>query len=262
LAQTAGFPMFYFGNYYIVILVLQAICVFHCVRTGRDRNWIWLIVFLPAVGCLVYFFDQILSGRRLGDVQQGMSTVFNPTGKIRRLEKNLQFSDTFNNRVMLADAYLAAGQTQKAIQLYESSLVGNFEENEYVLSQLVIAYHNDKQFDKIIPIGRKIYNLPQFPRSRPHIYYTMALESTGNAAAAESEFKKMRSKFSNFEFRYQYALFLIRNHRSDEAKELLQEIKDEAPHLGPQEKRYNREWITKSKEELRKISHAETVKAS
>ena len=254
--------MFYFGSYYIVILILQGFCVYHCVRRGRDRNWIWLIVFLPVVGCLIYLFDQVLSARKIKDVQQGVSTVFNPTGTIRRLEKNLQFSDTFNNRVMLADAYLAAGQTSKAIQLYETSLAGNFEENEYVLSQLIIAYHNAKQFDKIIPIGRKIYNLPQFPRSRPHVYYTMALESTGNVEAAENEFKKMRSKFSNFEFRYQYALFLIRNHRSEEAKELLQEIKNEAPHLGPQERRYNREWIAKSKEELRKISQRESLKAS
>ena len=136
----------------------------------------------------------------------------------------------------MADAYLAAGQTEKAIQLYESSLAGNFEENEYVLSQLIIAYHKAKQFDKIMPIGKKIYNLPQFPRSKPHIYYTMALESTGNKGAAENEFKKMRSKFSNFEFRYQYALFLVRNQRIDEARELLQEISSEAHTWSPGKK--------------------------
>jgi hypothetical protein len=254
--------MFYFGDYYIVILILQAICVYHCVRTGRDKNWIWLIVFLPAVGCLVYFFDQIVNRRKMGDVQEGVSAVFNPTGKIKRLEKNLEFSDTFNNRVMLADAYLATGQNERAIQLYESSLSGNFDENEYVLSKLIIAYHNARQYDKIIPIGKKIYKLPQFPRSKPHIYYTMALDSTGNKDAAENEFKKMRSKFSNFEFRYQYALFLIRTNRADEAKELLEEMLNEAPHLGPQEKRYNREWIIKSKEELKKISQRESIKAS
>ncbi|MGZ5191880.1 MAG: PLDc N-terminal domain-containing protein [Flavisolibacter sp.] len=246
--------MFPFPSYYFVfILILQGICAFHCIRKGRQTGWLFFIIFLPLVGCLIYFFTQIISDREIKNVQSGVITTFNPSGKIKKLEKNLRFSDTFNNKVMLADAYLAAGQTEKAIGLYESSLVGNFDENEYVLTQLIIAYHNAKKFDKIIPIGKKIYHLPQFPRSKAHVYYTMALENTGNITAADNEFKKMRSKYSNFEFRYQYALFMIRNNRRDEALQLLSEINEESVHLSSQEKRYNREWIVKAKEELRKI---------
>ena len=241
------------GYYYVFILILQGICAFHCLRKGRPIGWLFVIIFFPIVGCIIYFFAEILTDRGLKNVQSGVLTTFNPSGKIKKLEKNLRFSDTFNNKVMLADAYLAAGQTDKAISLYENSLVGNFDENEYVLTQLIIAYHNAKQFDKIIPIGKKIYHLPQFPRSKAHVYYTMSLENTGNVTAAENEFKKMNSKYSNFEFRYQYALFMIRHNRRDEALQLLSEINDESVHLSPQEKRYNREWIINAKEELRKI---------
>lgn len=41
--------------------------------------------------------------------QSGISNIFNPGGSIKRMEENLRFSDTFSNRVTLADAYLAIG---------------------------------------------------------------------------------------------------------------------------------------------------------
>ncbi|MEO5564039.1 MAG: hypothetical protein ABIR18_11405, partial [Chitinophagaceae bacterium] len=164
------------GYFYIITIVLQVICVIHCIRKGKQNYWIWLIVFIPIIGCLVYFFTEILNSRDIRQVQSGMGDVLNPGGRVKKLENNLRFSDTFNNRVELADAYLAAGQTPRAIDLYESSLTGNFTENEYVLSKLIVAYYQTKQFEKLVPIAKKIYNRPQFARSKPHICYAMALE--------------------------------------------------------------------------------------
>jgi hypothetical protein len=45
------------------------------------------------------------------------------------------------------DAYLNAGQTDKAISLYESSLSGAFEENEHVRAQLSIAYFTKQRYE-------------------------------------------------------------------------------------------------------------------
>lgn len=136
--------MFYFSNYYYIVIILQAICVIHCLRKGRQQNWIWLLVFLPLVGCLIYIFTEIFTRREMQNMQLGVSTILNPGGSVRRLEENLRFSDTFANRIALADAYLATGNTDRAIGLYESSLTGNFTENEHVLNQLTIAYYQKK----------------------------------------------------------------------------------------------------------------------
>jgi len=133
--------MFFTNNYfYLITIGLQAICVIHCLRKGRTTNWIWLIVFLPVIGSLIYIFTEIFTSRDIQNVQSGIGSVFNPGASLRRLEENLRFTDTFANRVALADAYLSTGNTDRAIELYESSLTGNFEENEHVLSQLIIAY--------------------------------------------------------------------------------------------------------------------------
>src|SRR3954471_5416630 len=163
-----------------IVIVLQAICVIHCIRKGNSGNWIWLIIFLPIVGAIAYIVSEMFTPGHVEQVQAGVTTVLNPTGKIRKLEQQLKFSDTFSNRVQLADAYLANGQTEKAIALYEDSLTGAFFENEYVLTQLNTAYFQKQQYNDVVAITKRIYKLPQFPRSRAHLQYAMALEQTGN----------------------------------------------------------------------------------
>jgi hypothetical protein len=253
--QEVKFTMPFFDNsyFYIITILLQGICVYHCIRKGRQNSWIWLIVFLPIIGCLIYFFTEIITRREMQNVQAGVGTMFNPGGRIKRLEENIKVSDAFENKVALADAYLDAGQVTRAIELYEWSLEGNFAENEHVLNQLIIAYFQSKRFEEVIPLAKKIYKRPQFARSKAHILYAMALERTGNIEMAEAEFKTMKARFSNFEARYQYGLFLQREGRHDEGRQLFAQIVDEASHLSSQERSYNRPCISQAKDELRRI---------
>ncbi len=247
--------MFFANTYfYSITIILQVICVIHCLKKGKQNNWIWIIVFVPLVGCIAYLFTEIFTGRDMQSVQSGVGSVFNPGGRIRRLENNLKFADTFANRVALADALLAGGQAQKALELYESSLTGNFTENEYVLGQLVIAYFQLKRYDDILPVARKIYKLPQFGRSKAHILYAAALGYTGHAEAAEKEFRTMKTKFSNYEARWYYGLFLIQAGRQEEANTIYQDIVNESPHLSEPERRFNSHWISSARAELKKIS--------
>ena len=194
---------------------------------------------------------EMLSGKNIQRID--LWNAFSPRPSIRKLEENLRFSDTFNNRVLLADAYLANGQKEKAIELYESSLTGAFEENEYVQTQLIVAYSGLKQYDKVVTLARKISNQPTFPRSRIHMLYAMALEATGQPAAAEKEFLKMQSRFSFYETRYQYGLFLIRANRFGEARELYTSMLEEASHLSPRERRNANPYFKLVREELKQL---------
>jgi len=245
--------MFANNYYYYITIALQAICVIHCIRKHNENKWIWIIIFLPVIGCIAYIFDEMFSKNDLKNVQSGVGSVIYPAGKIKKLEKQLEFADTFSNRVSLADAYLASGKTDRAIELYESSLTGAFTENEHVLTQLITAYFEVQRYAEIIPIAKKLYKTPQFQRSRAHMLYAMALEKTGSTAAAESEFKLMKGRYAYFEPRYQYGLFLQRNGRNEEAKQVFSEMADEASYLGAREKKYSRTWIVKAKDELRKV---------
>src|SRR6185436_14434285 len=133
---------------YYITVTLQIICVIHCIRNRSQTYWFFLIIFIPIVGCIAYIFLEMLRGKNMADMN--LSGLFASRPSIKKLEDNLHFSDTFNNRVMLADAYMLNGEKKKAIELYESSLTGAFEENEYVRSQLIIAYSDTQQFSKVV----------------------------------------------------------------------------------------------------------------
>jgi hypothetical protein len=244
--------MFFFNPaFYTVTIILQAICVIHCVRKRNQNNWIYLIIFLPVIGSLVYLFSEVITRRGIKNVQSGVEEVFRPSGSIKKLEETLRFSDTFNNRIALADAYMATGQTQRAIELYEDSLHGAFAENELGVSRLIIAYYKEKRYDDVIRMAQKIYKLPQFARSKAHILYAASLGNAGQNESAEKEFLKMNGRFGNFEARYYYALFLQRNNRYDEGRRILGQVTEEIPQLSSIERRSNREWLSLAKEAMK-----------
>lgn len=144
------------------------------------------------------------------------------------------------------------GEYNRAIELYESSLTNNFVENEHVLSQLIIAYSLVGRYEEVIPLAKKIYKQPQFLRSKAHICYIRALVKTGEAALAETEFKSLNARFSNFEARYEYGMFLIQSDREQEGKKLLSDLLNEMSHLTSMEKRSYHVWFAKAREALKR----------
>ncbi len=253
--------MFFLSNYYYYIIIgLQIICVVHCLRKGTQTMWIWLIIFLPLIGCIAYIIMEVITRSGVQQMQAGMGNVLHPSGKIKKLEKQLQFSDTFNNRIMLADAYLSVGDTDKAIQIYETSLTGAFKENEHVLLQLITAYFKVLRYEDVIEISKKMYNNPLFLRSHNHVLYAMALAKKGNDDQAEKEFGMMKGKYSFFDARYQYGIFLMHKSRLKEAQKIFTDIVNEFSYLSSFEKRNNRTWYNWAKQELKKINAPEAVK--
>lgn len=248
--------MFPFVNsyFYYAEIALQGLCVFHCIRKGNQNKWIYIIVFLPVIGSVAYFFSEILPGlKRSRGPQINIGAVINPGGQIKKLEEKVRFADTFNNRMELADAYLAGGMTDKAIGLYESSLTGAFAENEHGIMQLATAYYAKEHYEDVIKTAKKVYRTHQFARSPVHLLYAKALEFSGQPELAESEFKLMKGRYFNFEQRYEYGMFLERADRVEEAAALFEQMLEEAPHLSGMERRNARVWFSKAKDELKKL---------
>lgn len=244
---------YFSNNYYYISIILQAICAIHCIRKGNQQKWIWLIVFLPFVGCIAYIYTEIINNKSSSFRVQSNSKSFSFGSGIKKLEENLKFSDTFNNRIALADAYLKNNQTDKAVLLYEESLKGTFASNEYVCMQLILAYNELSRYNDIVAITPKVYNQPQFARTKAHTYYAIALGKLNQVEAAEKEFKLLNGKFSNYESRYNYGLFLLQQQRKDEAKKIWQSILSEIEHMTYSERRNIGEWVSLTKDQLNKL---------
>jgi hypothetical protein len=246
------------GSYSYIVVGLVIFCGIHSYRRGTLGRWILWLIFLPGLGSLYYLFTEVFNNKKSFVKPTNFAPKPAVSGaSIRKLEEELRFTDTFANRGKLADAYLATGQTDKAIELYTSSLTGAFSENEHVMQQLIVAYYQQEDYEQVIPLAKKLYKLPQFARSRWHLLYAQALENLGQTEQAENEFKAMKGRYSYFEQRYQYGLFLMRAGRDDEAWQIFTDILNEEQHLSPMERKTNRAWFSKTKDELRKISPAQ-----
>ena len=108
--------MFHSHSYFYYITIgLDVICILHSIRNGTQNKWMLLIVFAPVIGALVYLFAEVFTRRNRAGLQDGISGILTTSnGRIRKLENNLKFTDTFTNRILLADAYLAGGHTDNA----------------------------------------------------------------------------------------------------------------------------------------------------
>jgi len=239
--------------WYYLVVALQGFCVYQVIRRGNPYYWIFLIIFLPVVGSLIYLFTEVVSFRDMSNVQENVGTFINPAGKIRKLEEQLRFSDTFKNKVLLADAYAASGNPDKAIELYEACLNAAIPDS-HVFTQLMICYFAKGRHADVVKIGNDLKNAVEFRQSRAKLFYALSLEKIGDTEQAEQQFKTMNGRFSNHESRINYGLFLVRNGRIEEAKGIFIEMLDEVSHLTGREKRANRAWYTKAKEELEKLN--------
>jgi len=244
-----------FGNqyFYYAVLILEGFCVYHVIKKGNQYWWIGLIVFLPVIGCLIYLFSEVFTRTEVDNIQSNLSAIVNPTGKIRELEERLKFTDTFQNRVLLADAYLASGNTDKAIELYESCLSSDLPDH-HVPMQLMLCYFEKERYADVVKMGERVNKSIEFSRSRSKLIYALSLEKIEKNELAEQQFKSMNGRFSNHESRISYGQFLLRAGRDAEAKEDFTEMYDEVSHLNGRERRANRIWYAKAKEELDKLN--------
>lgn len=242
-----------YSQYYVLVIVLQGICAFHSIRRGTQSKWIWIIVFLPLVGSLAYIFTEIIQKQHVSSVQEGVAAIVNPSGRVRKLERSLKFSDTIANRTALADAYLAAGMYAQAATLYESCLTNLFSNSEQVIKNLIQAYFHMGRYEDIIGVAPRVASDLTFPKSPANLMYAIALEKSNLPQQAEREYAKLNLRFSNYEARYRYGLFLLSAGRKEEAVRILQGVTDEAQHMTRSEKGSAISWMQKTEQALKDL---------
>ncbi|GLB50896.1 hypothetical protein [Neptunitalea lumnitzerae] len=223
--------------YYLVIL-LQIYCFYHVYSNRNSYYWIFLILFLPGIGSAIYLLTQVFGKTDVGAAQEQAFNVLYPSKRINDLEKKLAFSDTFENRVALADAYFQNKRYEEARDMYLSALKGNYENDYYGISNLIRVYFELENYDKVITYSERFLLKMEFKQSDLQFLYAIALEKTGQTEKAEEALRKVDIPYKNYKERLYLAEFLLAKNYKDEAKELLEDLLSEANHM--QRKNYRK----------------------
>lgn len=210
---------------YYITIALQVFCIYHAYKNRSAYYWYFVIFFLPLIGCIIYLLTQVINKQDVTNITEEITTIINPTKKIKDLKKELEFSDTFQTKINLANAYLQNKEYTSAILYYEKALEGNFKNDPHSLNKLIHCYFETANFDKVIAYANKIDLNKEFKESI--YYYGLALEKKEMLDEAEIQLKKMDKRYSNYPERLEFSKFLIRRNKKVDAKEILIEISSE-----------------------------------
>lgn len=246
----------YFGGF--VLLLTEIYFAVHAARRGR-HYWIYIIIFAPAVGCVAYFFVHVLPELGHSNVveETGDKIVraIAPTRNLIRLKEQLEFSDTIQNRQLLAKEYLQIGAYDDAITLFESCLEGIFEREPDIIFDLANAHFLNGSFEEA---KKKLIELketdPDTRNKEPLLLLAITHEKLNDIDNALKEYKALADVYPGQEARCRYAVLLKRTGNREGAEKLFKEIVWTADRSPRYYRRIHKKWIEIAKENLKETA--------
>jgi hypothetical protein len=208
---------------YSIILIAQAICVWHVIKTNRDYKFIWMIVFLPLIGCGIYFFTQMLPGFKGASMPELEIPVLQKM-KIGTFEKQLKACDSLDNRVALAELYAKYGREAEALNLIKDSVAGVHKDSPYLLYTYALILFKNNDFNKSLEVLDALDIASNSVHKRDKKVLRGRIYShLGKALEAEEILKESCKGYDGEEARYWYAHQLMGNGKYDEAIQIADE---------------------------------------
>ncbi len=219
------------------LLILQGFCIYHAYTHKADWRWYALIIFLPFIGSVIYLYVNFVNKRNINTVSKGVKSVINTNYELEQLEKQMDFSDTIQNKTLVADKYVELERYTEAIDLYESCLEGFNHSDPKILKKLIRALYLNENYREAVVYGNKIQHDKYFLKSEEAICYAWSLFYEGQQKEAEALFEKMDVGFANYVHRMEYAKFMHESGQTDQALSKLEELIAEFGHMESHERR-------------------------
>jgi len=239
------------GEYYYIAIILQIIVIVHALKTGR-RQWLFLLIFLPVLGSLVYFFSELWPEIRRGTFTANFQRYFFPKQKIKEWTRKVQISDNVTNKLGLSNAYAEQHEYGKAIELAKSCLYGLYADDPAIHLQLARQYFHNRQYQESLNHFDTLnsINKNRFGVMEDELLYVRAQEGVGLLDLADEGYRRIIRIHHSLEGRYYYGLFLKKQQKKTEAREQFQSIREEIKLLPRYLRRRYATWSRKALKEL------------
>jgi hypothetical protein len=241
--------------YFILTLLAQVLLIVHCIKTGRNTIWIWVLALLSVAGVIAYIAVEILPelfrSRTTRRALRGVRRALDPEQDLRRLENEVRHSGGVASRQRYADELARQGRHADAIGVYRQALTGLYEHDPNLM--LGLARSQFGQGDAVAAratLDELIARNPEFKSPEGHLLYARALETEGRTDAALSEYATLAQYYAGAEARLRYGQLLKRAGRADEARRVLHELLDHARVAPGHYRKAQRDWLDAAEREL------------
>lgn len=212
----------------ILIFAVQILFAVHAVRSGKDTFWVWLIIGVPVLGCLIYFLTQVLpealGSRTAARAKTSLVKAVDPQRELRARMEDLQVANTTQNKLLLADECMEAGFYSQAAELLEDCLVGQDANDASIMERLAHAYfENDDPANAKKMLDTLIETKPDYKSTGGHLLYARSLEALELFDDATREYEVLLDSFPGEEARVRFGMMLKVRGNEHRAKDLFDE---------------------------------------
>jgi hypothetical protein len=239
----------------IVSIVILVVLIIHCIRTGRNSLWIWVIALIPVAGPIAYVLVEILPGlfRSRGTRQavRGVRKALDPEQDLRRYEAEARMTGDVASRQRYAQELTRQGRAPEAVAVYQQALTGLYESDPNLLLGLAHAQFAAGAFaDARATLDALIASNPSFRSPEGHLLYARALAGEGNRDKALQEFQELTKYYSGAEAPLRYAQLLRESGRTEEARGILKDLLEHARFAPRYYRKMQQEWLAIAEREL------------
>lgn len=238
---------------------IQLLLVIHVLKTGRNRYWIWLLLFLPLIGGVAYLVVELIpeyassiTGQR---TRRGVKKLIDPGAEIRAHSAAWEQSSNADNGRRYAQALLASGRAKEAEEILDQVLGGFFKTDPALMLLKAQAQFDQEQWAPCLATLEDLQkHNPDHRSPEGHLLYARALEQSGHREEAIREYRSVATYYPGARARYLLGLALKNGGHENEAVQELQTMIRDAELAPAHFRKSEKNWLDKAKRDLAQIS--------
>jgi hypothetical protein len=213
----------------LIDVALLVFCLVHAIRNGNVWPWIYIMILIPGIGVLLYFFMEIMPGltrsRGAQSLKRGAARAIDPNKDYRAAMREVEMVGSVDAKRALAEQLVQRGQYVDAIELYQNALQGQFATDPALLVGMARAQMlNGDGAGAQASLDTLQAADPKFSSEDAHMIYARALELQGKNDEAADEYRRLVPYFAGEEARVRYATLLDKMGRRDDARSVFAQV--------------------------------------
>lgn len=239
---------------YITYLV-QILLVIHVLKTGRNRYWVLLLIFIPLIGGVAYLAVEVLpeffGGIRGQRTMRQVRNAVNPTANLKLHADAWSQSPNADNARRYVEALLDHKKYDEAEIILDNALLGLFATEPGLMLLKAKARFETKDPAGAAEIMERLNAAnPEFRSAEGHLLYASSLEGAGRLTEAVEQFRQVAGYFPGAEARFRFALALGESGDKDLMTEELKQLLADARLAPAHFRKSQKHWLDLAKSRL------------
>jgi hypothetical protein len=242
-------------------IVIQVLCAIHCMRSGANRTWLMIIIFLSLPGCFAYAILEILpqytGSRQARLLKSAAIRKLDPERDVRIARESLALADTAANRIALADALVETEAYPEALGHYEEALrkaPSPDRTTQFKLARATLEGGNPADACKLLEALPASGSASE--NDRAALYLARAWQELGESEKALALYEDIGQRLPGGEAQCRQALLLIQVGRAHDAQPILEEVQRRVKRIDRHERAANAQmydWAERTLSEIRTV---------